>query len=235
MRSVARQTAGQRELAIREALLEGNVPSFQRNLRTIAVRAEDGATKLAAWIGVMVDYLAIGDDDDFVRIPVAARTAQLVADAAGCILPTRRIVDEVYRQADVHLTSPRLPDTSKIASCDYYVAHHEAIEIQRRKQSQAKLGSLMAGHKKDIVISRRLAEADGQLAIYGWFLDDDKPIQPLSTVHSVQYVDYSHGVRLVHQTIQIEGNPMSIQSALRDETLSRLVSDEGTLTIFGYH
>ena len=49
----------------------------------------------------MPDYLAVGSDADFVRVPMTPQTAQRVADAFGCALPTRKIVDEVYRAATV--------------------------------------------------------------------------------------------------------------------------------------
>lgn len=226
MERVGGLPAGQRELEVRRALLEGNVPDFQRRFRSLPIDYEELGRPRRAWVGVMVDYLAIGDDDDFVRVPVAAGTAQAVADAAGCVLPTRKIVDEVYRQADLRVTSPRLPNASMLTSSDYYVAHHEAIEM-RRKKLKGKLGALVAGHKKDIVISRRLVEAPGHLAIYGWFLGDGHPIQPLSAVHSVQYVDYSHGVRLVHGTMLVNGRSMKVADALCHPELWRLVSDEG--------
>ena len=44
-------------------------------------------------IEVMPDYLAVGSDDDFVRMPMRPQTAQQIADAFGCVLPTRKIVD----------------------------------------------------------------------------------------------------------------------------------------------
>lgn len=232
MGRVGRMRAGERELEIRKALLAGNVPDFERKLRAIPLRVKAGGRTRHAWVGVMVDYLAIGTDDDFVRVPVAAHTAQLVADAAGCVLPTRKIVDEVYKRADLRLTSPRLPNADKLASCDYYVAHDAAIEI-RRDKLDGKLGALFAGHKKDIVISKKLADAPGRLAIYGWFLNGE-PIQPLSAVHSVQYVDYSHGVRLVHTEMVVDGRPMAFADALADPVLWPLVSDEGPLPAFRY-
>ena len=59
-------------------------------------RAADGR-KHRGRFWIMPDYLAIGADDDFVRIPMSPITAQSVADKFGCLLPTRKMVDEIYR------------------------------------------------------------------------------------------------------------------------------------------
>lgn len=56
------------------------------------------------------------------------------------------------------------------------------------------------------MITNRMADEPGRLFIYGWHYQDGKPIQPLSAAHSVDYVDYSHGVRLVRDEVLIDGN-----------------------------
>jgi hypothetical protein len=59
----------------------------------------------------MPDYVAIGTDDNFVRIPMSTATAQVVADKYGMSLPTATMVDQIYAQATV-----RLPAQTR----DYY-------------------------------------------------------------------------------------------------------------------
>ena len=56
-----------------------------------------------------------------------------------------------------------------------------------------------------------------------------EPIQPLNTWHTTGHVDYSHGVRLVHGVVQIEGRPHALHDVLRDSTYAVLLSNEGTL------
>ena len=79
---------------------------------------------------------------------------------------------------------------------------------------------LVSGHKKDLVITNRLAARPGQLAIYGWHRALSDPIQSLSTVHGAGYADYSHGVRLVSQKAILDGNVRSVYDIQRDPVLA---------------
>jgi hypothetical protein len=54
-------------------------------------------------------------------------------------------------------------------------------------------------------------------------------IQPLTTVHSGSYVDYSHGIRLVSDRVLIEGELRSIYDVLEDSRLAKVLSDEGAI------
>jgi hypothetical protein len=55
------------------------------------------------------------------------------------------------------------------------------------------------------------------------------PIQPLSIVHLDDYVDYSHGVRLISKRLLFDGKITSAVSILRDQQLSEILSDEGVI------
>jgi hypothetical protein len=88
---------------------------------------------------------------------------------------------------------------------------------------------LASGHKKDVVLSRRLSAHEGKIAIYGWHRALGSPIQPLSTVHAASYADYSHGIRLVSDIAFIEDEPHSIRSILKDPELSKVLNDEGPI------
>ena len=91
------------------------------------------------------------------------------------------------------------------------------------------LDALISGHKKDVVLTNRLARAGAKIAIYGWHRLSGTPIQPLSTVHSASYADYSHGIRLVSDIVLIDGEPWSIYRVLEDPWLARILSDEGPI------
>jgi hypothetical protein len=93
----------------------------------------------------------------------------------------------------------------------------------------------VAGIKKDVVITKELSERPGHVAIYGWHKLDGKPIQPLTTVHVDWYVDYSHGIRLVDQWAEVDGEPMLVCDVLRDKNLCGLLSDEGPFDAVSYH
>lgn len=217
-----------REEAILTELSCGNVPQFLRTFRRVALSAAAADGRMhAAVVNVLPDYLAIGSDDDFLRIPMNPLTAQRVADLCKCVLPTRRLVDVIYGQASLMLTPQPLPAGPQMMSNAYYLNHQQLIERQRGGRP---LGQLTAGHKKDVVISNRLRLKPLSVAIYGWHLAKRKPIQPLSTVHENTYADYSHGLRFVSTTVTLDGATACIDDVLRDRALSVLLSDEGPLT-----
>lgn len=213
-----------RERAILQEIESGNVPSFARQMKSVEVSA-NGHT---ATMNVMPDYLAIGSDDDFVRIPMNPDTAQRIADRTGTSLPTTKIVDDVYANADVRMTPQPIPPSGQMMSNNYFERHHAMVEGQRNGLG-APSGALTAGHKKDVVLSNRGLQNPDKVAIYGWHRPSGKPIQPLSTLHIRSYADYSHGVRLVDQDVVVDGRRMRLEDALRDPELAPLFSNEGVI------
>jgi hypothetical protein len=113
-----------------------------------------------------------------------------------------------------------------MSSTAYYVKHDERIKQQRQTLGKS-LDALVSGHKKDVVLTNRLARAIGRIAIYGWHRLSGVPIQPLSTVHQASYADYSHGIRLVSDIVLMNGKPKSIYSVLQDPDFVSVLSDEG--------
>ena len=225
MKSIEDLTPAERDLAIRKELLRGNVPAFFRRFVTIHTRSkksDDG--ELSVTFQASPDYLCVGSDKDFVRVAVTPQTAQVVADAFGCSLPTCKMVDEVYRQATVKLAP--LPLTEERQSVTSLLQHNGLIEWQRQGHP---LGELVAGIKKDVVITNRLKEKPDRVAIYGWHRLSGQPIQPLTIVHTDTYTDYSHGVRLIQQTIRLGDEPGTVEQTLADPNLAPLLSDEGVI------
>jgi hypothetical protein len=157
-------------------------------------------------------------------MPMTPQAAAKIAKAFGCVLPTRKMVDLIYAEAAVKLDPE--PLTEKREEISTFLLHNEKIEWQRRTRP---LGDLVAGHKKDIVITNRLKEKPNRVAIYGWHKRDGKPIQPLYIGHRDFYVDYSHGVRLIKQECTVNGNTMEIVDVLKDPKLCELLSDEGVI------
>jgi hypothetical protein len=107
-----------------------------------------------------------------------------------------------------------------------FVENNRIIESERAGKP---LGLLTTGDKKDIVVSPRIFEKPQRLAIYGWRQLNGQPIQPLTIVHWNQYVDYSHGVRLVRDTVDVDGKSLKIAEILADPDRCGLVSDEGPM------
>jgi hypothetical protein len=227
--SVASLGDHERDAAIRHELLAGNVPGFLRQLRPVSIAGHlrDGRS-VQLTLCVLSDYLGLGSDRDFLLVPMGLDSALDVASRFGFVLPTRRMVDLIYRAAAVHLVPQPLPAGDQMRSAAYLQRHDALVEQQRAAQGAAP-GALTAGHKKDLVLTERLWQQPGRVAIYGWQHPDGKPIQSLSTVHGARYADYSHGIRLVSQTLYVDGRPTRLLDALADAQLAPLLSDEGPL------
>jgi hypothetical protein len=228
--SVASLSRDDREAAIRRELFAGNVPAFLRTLRTVEATAvgADSARHTVAY-DVMPDYLAIGSDADFVRMPMTPYTAQAFCDAFGFVLPTRKMVNDIWTAAPVHV-EPR-PLTQDRDAPATFLQHHRIIEEQL---AGAERGLLVAGIKKDVVVTNKLLERPSRVAIYGWHYLNGQPIQPVYAGHVDWYVDYSHGIRPVRRWMLVDGVPRSFEAILADSTRRHLLSDEGTLAVLRY-
>jgi hypothetical protein len=216
--------------AVKE-ILSGNVPSFLKRFKPIHVSIKDSVTgkTIKATYYVSPDYLSVGSNKNWARIPLTPKAAQKVADSFHCFLPTRKMVDAIYKAAKVKLEP--VPMFAFRDSTVTMYQHHLIIEGQRKGRQ-----GLIAGIKKDVVITGKLlhdAKAD-RVAIYGWHKLDGKPIQPLYTGHVDWYVDYSHGIRLVSQKIKVGGRWMNYTEVLKDALLRRLLCDEEYCDIYKY-
>lgn len=179
---------------------------------------------------VSPDYVAVGEDESYVRVPLRPRAAQRLADSLDCLLPTPRMVDAIYAAAPVKLAAH--PMTVRDRSSTACILCHNALVT--RDQAYTPTGVLVAGHKKDVVICKALARSPGRVAIYGWHGEEGHRIQPLSLVHSESYLDYSHGVRLVRRAGWIDGDAVDFADVLGNPTLAPALSGEGALRMTGY-
>ena len=226
MKNLEGLSVDQREDAILHEISAGNFPNFLREFRTVPISGmlKSSGKDVTATLEVMPDYIAVGSDKDFVRIPMTPQTAQQIADQFGCTLPTRKMVDAIDRVAEVRLAPhPMTIDRETIAT---FAEHNAIVEKQRGDKP---LGQLVIGSKKDIVLTPRIFEKPHRLAIYGWRQLNGQPIQPLTIVHVDHYVDYSHGVRLVRDRVELHGKAVKISDLLADPGRCGLVSDEGPM------
>ena len=230
MNKLVALTREQWEAVLIEEIKAGNTPAFSKEFVTVRISGIDAKGKFhTASYQVAPDYLAVGTDTDFVRVPLTPMAAQPVADFWGCSLPTRKMVDQIYKQADVKLApKPLIENREALAT---FIQHNQIIEGQRAGK---RLGALVGGIKKDVVITNLLQQRAHRVAIYGWHQLDGVPIQPLTTVHVDWYVDYSHGIRLVKRAMIVDGQPRDLWDVLKDPDLCFLVSDEGPITVPHY-
>jgi hypothetical protein len=225
----------QREAFIEAEILRGNVPPFERHLVPVTTADTVSGRVVSVTLFATPDYLAIGSDDDHVLMPMTPGCAQRIATALGCLLPTTKVVDLLYRQAEVKLRPQPIPPGPAMVTVPVFVQHNDSVRLQRAATLAAHpLGALVAGHKKDVVISNAmrhgLKNGPGRpVVIYGWHRPDGKPIQPLYNGHGERYADYSHGIRLVLDSIVVNGRPSTMTALLRDTLNARLLSNEGVI------
>jgi hypothetical protein len=127
-------------------ILSGNMPSFLKKFVAVEMKAYDSVTAKINKITIYVspDYLSIGDDNDWARVPVTPMAAKIIADSLHCMLPTVEMVDAIYKYARVKL--PPVPLFAFRDSTPTMYHHHLVIEGQRKGEK-----GLIGGIKKDLV------------------------------------------------------------------------------------
>lgn len=231
LESLKNLSAGKREKAILSEFRKGNMPEHLRKLKPIIMEAKKNKKTYRATLWVMPDYLAVGDSLDYARVPMNPITAQRIADHYGFVLPTSKIVDAIYQNAEIKLKPITFRPSTRMVHSSQWLEHNVSIQKQIGGRNS---DSLIAGHKKDVVLSNRLTRRKGRVAIYGWHRLSGKAIQPLSTVHGHHYADYSHGVRLIANMMKINGLWYPVADILQDPELAFTISDEGPLSQVRY-
>jgi hypothetical protein len=228
---VATMNWQQRDSFATAEILAGNIPSFLRTFVPVPVSITDSFNhkKISAVIYVTPDYLSVGANDDWARVPLTPMAAQQIADSLHCFLPTKKLVDDIYKAANVKLEP--VPMFAYRDSAPTMYQHHLIIEGQRKLQK-----GLIAGIKKDVVLTEQLRQAGKQnkVAIYGWHYLTGKPIQPVYTGHVNWYVDYSHGIRLIYERIKVNGKWVHYTELANDPVLFRLLTDEPSFSFQRY-
>ncbi|MDD4969564.1 MAG: hypothetical protein PHT07_09060 [Paludibacter sp.] len=234
MEKIKNMTYLEREPLIIQEIERGNTPDFCKSFVEVTFRSNGHVCT----IQVLPDYLAIGSNEDFCRIPVSPETAQKIADYVGCSLPTTRMVDTISKAATYRIAPiPHKPVGNANELVEMFVLHNQEIEkaLAAVGTGWGRTKNIVDGLKKDIVITNRLMTEPGKVAIYGWYKPDGTFIQQLYLGHVHWYMDYSHGVRLVNSLVMLDGKPATVQQVLKDPELYMLLSAEaGVMEQPGY-
>ena len=218
-----------------ETVTAGQVPDALRHFRKItfttpvvdSVEILRKKHKVEMW--VLPDYVAIGTNDDFVRMPMGPLAAQRIADALDCTLPTTFLVDRIAEASEGHVDIfPFRPLGNRNSQPIVFQDSNNAINAQFKAYGY-EFGQFISGLKKDIVLTYKimtLTEYERNVAIYGWHHPDGRAQQPLFVRHGNFYVDYSHGVRLIYNKVKIDDVEYNIREILQSPELYRLLSDE---------
>lgn len=222
----------EREQVLWQEFERGNVPAFLGRLVPVTTSAVVDGDVRTARFWVAPDWFGFGTAADWFRMPMTPPLAQRIADQLDCTLPTRRMSDCIWQQATAKVAPrPISPKDHDICSVEQFHRHHAMVEAQLQGADRAQL---VAGAKKDVVVSALVAAHPRRVVIYGWHHPDGKPIQPLSKVHGFGHVDYSHGIRLVARTMDVDGVPTTVAAVLADPKLHVLLSDEGPIAVTRY-
>jgi hypothetical protein len=229
-----------REDAIARELTSGNVAPFLWQWKEVVAR-ESGPRALYL---VTPDVLAIGSDADFLRVPMDAITAQRVAEHYACLLPTAKMVNQIFEQAGAQLVSitkqynweeksrtDAEPDRSiKGSAMAGYAIHNDLIEAQLKGRPR---GQLVAGHKKEVIISPGMEAHLDRLYFCGFHHPSRRgPGNPNGffqvgagpSIHPSTFADYAQGVRLVNPYMTIDGETKLIAEVLKDRSQCLMIS-----------
>lgn len=234
-------TLEQREAIIFNEIKKGNIPNFLRKLSKVtdSIKIDNRIVRVSYY--TLPDYFCIGSDDDYFYIPMTPILAQKVADLTECSLPTKKMVDNIYKTASIKLRPQPIPPTKAMTTLPIFIAHNDSVKIETKPYlSEHNNSALTAGNKKDVIISNKIyTEKTPKVVIYGWHKMDGKAIQPVYNKHTNTWADYSHGIRLIQQKVRVEENlegktnPRSrrttIKKLLQDPILYNLLSDEGVI------
>ncbi len=209
-----------------EEILNGNLPSFLGTFCSVTV---GDVMYLAS-----PDYLCLGSNEDYIRMPLSGTGAQKVMNALNCSLPTVKMVNDIYAQSVNKLVATPYgpPYDSSMMSASRIQWINDKIEKQLVGKDRT---GLTEGHKKNVVLTNKLGTNNPKkrVAIYGWFQSNGKVIQDLNpSTHEISYFDYSHGIRMIADVVSVNGHLMSLKEAFAARP--SVFSNEGEIEFISY-
>lgn len=229
----------ERENAILEQIELGNIPDFLRRPKAVTIKGPDGGE---VKVYVMPDYIAVGSNKDFVRVPLSPILAQALARKYDWSLPTKTIVEETYAQAGKRVVGPSYThpeefeaNSAYLDSPGFYLRSNQDIQDQLKDVAP---GTLVAGGKKELVTSPSVAlryvggKASEAIDFYGLYDADGIPIQRTpghGREAGYQHTEYALGVRFVSPVIVVtkssgEKVVMRMDEALKDPQIAKIFS-----------
>jgi hypothetical protein len=178
---------------------------------------------------VLRDYVSVGSDENFVRFPCAAFTAQKLADLFNASVPTTTMVDLIWAAATTKLDPQPISPSDAMCSNPYVEKENSLIQNQLSAAGVSIASRpFISGDKKDTVLTNQYAAYPDSVAEYGWLQSDGQPIQPLYMGHSSDWADYSMGIRLVSNTVYVQYFDISTKGATSSSSNSTGSSSTGS-------
>jgi hypothetical protein len=156
---------------------KGNVPDFCRNMSTVNM-GNPKSTLLS--FDTSNGYVAVGDNIDYIPVPLSGPMAKAIADHFGWVLPTADMAQARDAQAKVKLTVGGEHDISRMADLEWARRHNEKAKTGLQEwlaeynkthtppMTDADLSrQLTAGQKKNIFIGVGATRENGGIGIGG--------------------------------------------------------------------
>jgi hypothetical protein len=201
-----------------------------------------------ATVYVSGDGLGIGDGEGSVRINASHGLAQQIADELGAVLPTAKLSDEIWSQAQIRLAPITQPWSQDGTMARTYRMIQQSNAVDNAIINAGGSGSeLIADVGKDWINTARSWAAGGssKAVNYGWHGPDfssqaatsagQRVIQGIGMAHGMGHVDYSQVVRLIRRDVNVCGGDLGgcvmldIDQVITDPALAGLISHEGVL------
>lgn len=248
IRATSDKSVAERDELAAQMILRGNFPNFLRKMVPVEIEKNGNALVYR----VTPQEISIGTDNDWVTWPLTGPSAQMVADHFGCVLPTPEISKQVWEHAKIKLTpkplsgmttkingqtySPKSFVASKHMISNEGIALHNKVIRQQLESEDYTPGDLVAGGKKDVVISNELAGTH-RLGLHGLYTSSGQPIQGGAlSAHPDNHVEYGMAVRLVDRRAILNGKPVDlVNDVLKNKKYAYLVSSAPlTFTSYNY-
>jgi hypothetical protein len=171
------------------------------------------------------------EDGSRFRPQVSAQLAQQCADIVTGTLPTPKLMDLSYQQADVKLAAAVLPAKPDMVTTAKSVLFNKTVETKRGGRS-----GLIRDCGKAWVLSNKMAKGPLYAVNHGFY--DPKAIyvsngiklwQNRGAAHDRSHTDYSQTLILTSSYCLLDGASCPILDIMTHPTLCKLISDEGRL------
>lgn|SRR3990172_1993626 len=219
----------ERSEAIFHWAMMGCIPDFLCRWMVVNLAVDDHELEICC----LPDFFCLGTDADWVFVPMGALTAERLAQHFNAHLPTPKLVDFIYTASTRQVAQPWGPPyDSTMTDTARWGKQTQKI----RSASGFVPGALNEGHLKNVCVSKRMNNTCGEwLSFYGWFNAKGKPIQGNNVnAHGVEYADYAHGVRFIHNELVVDGEVMLFDDVLKHPVLYPLLDPEGPVALGTY-